>query len=70
MAHTHQRTVSIGIMAQELGISRDMAYRLAREDRLPIPVIRFPGTRRMVVSRSALDDLLMQRKEEATEVRS
>jgi hypothetical protein len=35
-------------------------YRLAKQDRLPVPVIRLGN--RIVISRAALDDLLSQRK--------
>ena len=52
-----RRTVSIKTVAVELDISLNLAYKLAREDALPVPVIRI-GERRMVCSRQALDDLL------------
>lgn len=64
------KTVNIETLAKEMGISRPTAYKLAREDRLPVPVIRFPGTNRMVVSRAALDEILAQRKEGATHARA
>ena len=57
-----RRTVSIKDTARELGISVPLAYRLANKDQLPVPVIRFEGTNRMVVSRDALDEVLAQRK--------
>ncbi len=59
-----RRTASIKNVAAELGISIPLAYRLAHKDQLPVPVIKFPGTDRMVVSREALDAVLAQRKEE------
>ena len=52
-----RRTVSIETTARELGMSRGLAYELARRDALPVPVIRL-GERRMVVSRAALDAVL------------
>jgi excisionase family DNA binding protein len=53
---TQKLTVTIETLAAELGINRSTAYALARQDRLPVPVIRLG--RRMVVSRQALDRLL------------
>jgi excisionase family DNA binding protein len=47
---------SLGEVADRLDISRSLAYKLAREDRLPVPVIRLG--RRIVVPRRALDRLL------------
>lgn len=55
-----RRTVNIRQFAKEFGISAPVAYQLAHEDRLPVPVIKLG--RRMVISRSALDELLDQRK--------
>ena len=49
-------TVNVGEVAERLAISRSLAYKLAREDRLPVPVIRLG--RRVVVPRRALDRLL------------
>jgi len=49
-------TVNIDTLAELLGINRSTAYALARQDLLPVPVIRLG--RRMVVSRRALDHLL------------
>jgi predicted DNA-binding transcriptional regulator AlpA len=43
-----------------LGISRPVAYELARRDELPVPVIRLG--RRMVVSKRALEAVLDARK--------
>ena len=54
---TDQRTVSIPAAAKELGISRGLAYQLARKNALPVPVIPLGG-RRLAVSREALDALL------------
>ena len=46
-------TISIPQFAQQACISKDLAYRLAREDRLPVPVIHL-GAKRMVLSRRAV----------------
>ena len=52
-----RRTVNIETVAKELGIGRGLAYELARRDALPVPVISLG--RRLVVSREALDRVLM-----------
>ena len=49
-------TFNIEQVAVRLGIGRAAAYAAAREDRLPIPVIRVG--RRMLVSRAAVEALL------------
>jgi excisionase family DNA binding protein len=49
-------TLTIEEVAQRLGINRSTAYELARQNALPVPVIRLG--RRLVVSRRALDLLL------------
>lgn len=49
-------TMTIPEVARALGISRGLAYDLARRDALPIPVIRLG--RRMVLSRKAVEALL------------
>jgi excisionase family DNA binding protein len=56
--HRHQpkETASVGEVADRLAISRTLAYKLAREGRLPVPVIRL--RRRVVVPCRALDRLL------------
>ncbi len=61
VARTERQTLNIEDVARRLGINRTTAYELARRDQLPIPTIRIG--RRLVVSRSALDDLLNRRKE-------
>lgn len=56
-AWTYQRgTMSIEEAALRLGIGRAAAYQAAREDRLPVPVIRIG--RRLLVSRAAVEALL------------
>ena len=51
-----RRTMTIEEVAAALGIDRTTAYALAKEDRLPAPVIRLG--RRMVVGRAALERVL------------
>jgi excisionase family DNA binding protein len=51
-------TVTIEEAAKLLGIGRNTAYELARQDRLPVPVIRLG--RRIVVPRAALERLLAE----------
>lgn len=58
-------TMTIPEVAKTLGISRGLAYDLARRDELPVRVLRL-GPKRMVVSRRALEDLLSgENKEKA-----
>lgn len=52
-----QLTMSIAEFAATTGISRNLAYSLARQNKLPIPVIRL-GEKRMVVSCKAVEKLL------------
>ena len=49
-------TLTIDEVAAKLGIDRGTAYRLAKSDRLPVPVIRLG--KRMVIGRAALDRVL------------
>jgi excisionase family DNA binding protein len=51
-------TLSVPEAAQLLGIGRTLAYQLAATNRLPVPVLRL-GARRLVVSRHALECLLL-----------
>jgi excisionase family DNA binding protein len=53
-------TITIPEAAKALGISRGLAYSLARRNELPVKVIRI-GDKRMVVSRRALDNLLFDK---------
>lgn len=55
-----RETLNIEDVGKMLGISRAVAYDLARRNKLPVPVIRIG--RRMVVSRRALEDLLNAHK--------
>ncbi|MGI8484661.1 MAG: hypothetical protein ACR2OU_10410 [Thermomicrobiales bacterium] len=51
-----RETINIGPFAKLIGVSRPVAYQLAREDRLQVPVIRIGN--RLVVSKRAVEDLL------------
>ena len=55
---TDRQTMNVADVAKVLGISRPVAYELARRDALPVPVIRLG--RRMVVSKRAVEALLNQ----------
>lgn len=50
-------TMTIPEFAEATGCSRNLAYLLARADKLPVPVIRL-GEKRMCVSRRAVLRLL------------
>ena len=50
-------TMTIPEFAEATGTSRNLCYSLARENRLPVPVI-FLGEKRMCVSRKAVQALL------------
>lgn len=60
---TDTLTMTIPEVARVLGISRGLAYDLAKRNELPVKVLRL-GERRMVVSRRALEDLLSGRQSE------
>ena len=63
-------TMTIHEVARVFGISRALAYTLARQDALPVPVIRL-GNKRMVVSRKAIEAQLntgMRNSNEATQL--
>lgn len=49
-------TMTIKEFAEAIGISRNLAYDLARQDKLPVAVIKLG--RRMVLSRAAVEKLL------------
>ena len=55
-------TISIPEVATALGISRGLAYDLARRDALPVPVIKLG--KRMVLSRKAVEELLSGKQNE------
>lgn len=50
-------TMTIPEFAAATGCSRNLAYSLARQDKLPVPVIKL-GAKRLVVSRRAVERLL------------
>ncbi len=50
-------TMTIPEVAKALGISRGLAYELAKRDELPVKVLRL-GEKRMVVSKRALERML------------
>jgi predicted DNA-binding transcriptional regulator AlpA len=54
---TERLTLSIPEFAEATGCSRNLAFRLARQNKLPVPVI-FIGEKRMCVSRKAVERLL------------
>lgn len=57
-----RETLNIEAVGKVLGISRAVAYELARKDQLPVPIIRLG--RRIVVSKRALEEVLSARKEQ------
>lgn len=59
-------TMTIPEVARVLGISRGLAYDLARRDALPVPLIKCG--RRMVISRRAVEALLEAGKQLGSEV--
>ena len=50
-------TVSVEYAAARLGLSRGKAYELARQNALPVPVLRFG--RKMAIPARALDRVLL-----------
>ena len=57
MQNSECLTMTIPEFAEVTGCSRNLAFHLARQDRLPVPVI-FIGPKRMCVSRKAVLALL------------
>lgn len=55
-----KETLTLEELAARMGISRTVAYELARADRLPVPVIRVG--RRFLFSRPAYDRLIEGRQ--------
>ena len=55
--------MTIPEVAKALGISRGLAYELAKRDELPVKVLRL-GEKRMVVPRLALEDLLSAKQDQ------
>ncbi|MBA7707535.1 hypothetical protein ES703_116409 [subsurface metagenome] len=58
VTETKRLTLSISDAAAMLGISRNLAFSLARQNKLPVPTIKL-GERRMVVSRAAMEKMLL-----------
>ena len=56
MPGSERLTMTIPEFAEATGISKNLAYALAREDRLPVPVIHLG--KRLVLSRRAVLALL------------
>ena len=54
-------TMTISEFAEVTGCSRHLAYSLARQNKLPVSVIRL-GSKRMVLSRAAVMELMDHRK--------
>ena len=57
MQDNERLTMTIPEFAEATGCSRNLAYSLARQNKLPIPVV-FLGEKRMCVSRKAVLSLL------------
>ncbi len=56
-------TMTIPEVAKALRISRGLAYELAKRNELPVKVLRL-GSKRLCVSRRAMEDLLSYRNNE------
>ncbi|MFC1969076.1 helix-turn-helix transcriptional regulator [Chloroflexota bacterium] len=57
MENNSKLAMTIPEFATVTGCSKNLAYQLARQNRLPVPVI-FIGGKRMCVSRKAVEQLL------------
>lgn len=57
MQNSERLTMTIPEFAEATGCSKNLAYLLARQNKLPVPVIRL-GEKRMCVSRKAVLTLL------------
>ena len=57
MENTERLTMTIAEVAKALGISRALAYDLARRDELPVKVLRI-GQKRLLVSRIAFERVM------------
>ena len=60
--NTESLTMTVPELAKAMGISRGLAYDLARRDALPVPVIKLG--KRMVLSRKAVEELLSGKQNE------
>lgn len=67
VSESYPRLLKLTEAAAQLGLGYPMMWRLAKQDRLPVPVVRFGS--RMFVAQEAIDELLAQRKpSEVTQV--
>jgi predicted DNA-binding transcriptional regulator AlpA len=57
MENTERLTMTIPEVAKALGISRNLAYDLARRDELPVKVLRI-GQKRILVPRIAFERVM------------
>ena len=57
MENNERLTMTIAEVAQALGISKALAYNLARRDELPVKVLRI-GQKRLLVSRIAFERVM------------
>ena len=57
MDNSERLTMTITEFAEATGCSRNLAFRLARQNKLPVPVI-YIGEKRMCVSRRAVESLM------------
>ena len=65
MQDSERLTLNLPELARVLGISKGNCYSLAKQGRLPVPVIKL-GDRRIVVPQKAVEDLLSRRQNEKT----
>jgi excisionase family DNA binding protein len=61
MENTERLTMTISEVAKALGISRGLAYELARRDELPVKVLRLG--KRLLVPKAAFEKVLATTKE-------
>ena len=61
MTNNERLTMTISELSKTMCISRNLCYKLAKMDELPVPVIRL-GQKRMCVSRRAIEALLSATK--------
>jgi predicted DNA-binding transcriptional regulator AlpA len=57
MQNSERLTMTIPEFAEATGCSRNLAFRLGRQNKLPVPVI-FIGEKRMCVSRRSVEQML------------
>jgi len=65
VSKTERLTMSIPEFAEATGVSRNLAFRLARQNKLPVEVI-FIGEKRMCVSKRAVEALLSGETQKGT----